>query len=67
MTFGARLAKLHPMNTPTTQADKLAAVPEAERAPAAQQADALIKDLTKRAAQVLPWLPEAEDMLWNPL
>ena len=34
MTFGAGLAKLHPMNTPNTQAEKLAAVPKALQAKA---------------------------------
>lgn len=36
MTFGAGLAKLHPMNTPNTQADKLAAAPADIKAKAAE-------------------------------
>ena len=49
MTFGAGLAKLDPMNTPTTQADKLAAVP----APLQAKAHEVMTDMVTRCFRAL--------------
>jgi len=67
MTFARLAGNMGPMNTPTTQADKLAAVPEAQRHAAQDQAHAFIKGVRQRAADVEPWLQEAEEILWTPL